>query len=68
MKLLACIVSTLVMLSIIAIMAVHQDAEKRRLEKLNFQLQRQQTIIEQCLLAFPEMGEYYDECVSTWGQ
>lgn len=68
MKFLTCIVISLVMLSIIAILAVHQNAEKRRLEKLNFQLQRQQTAIEQCLLAFPEMGEYYDKCVSNWGQ
>jgi len=68
MKLLACIVSTLVMLSIIAIMAVHLDAEKRRLEKTEFRLQRQQTAIEHCLLAFPQMGEYYDKCVSNWGQ
>jgi len=68
MKLLACIVSALLMLSIIAIMAVHLDAEKRRLKKTEFQLQQRQTAIEQCLLAFPQMGEYYDECVEGWGK
>ena len=68
MRLLACIVMSFAMLSLIAVLAVHRDSLKRRLEKTEFRLQHQQTAMRECELAFPLKGKYYDECVLTWGQ